>query len=331
MQLISTIKNAFKDSPRKLIIGGICILALAFIEDFTYRQYSVEKISQQILQNNILGAATLQKKLNESFNYLESIAKSADTLDSFNKKTLFRSGLFDSDKIMIGRFAWLGFADLQGEVILSSNGMLEGASVKQRPWFKDGLNHSGMHDVHQAELLAKLLPSVGREPNRFIDFYFPIIQNNLTKGVLGAHLSTDWLSQFMRATVYENQTPNDTNLSIYGSDGTYKLGNSLSPALEKEIFSSLSFSKSDEGLLVPSNNPDLIVYFAKLKKGTSVPLEWTLITVASQSQITRTLLWNRLFIALFNLALGIVLFRIFFVKPKASPPRSLRKSKTPFA
>ena len=40
-------------------------------------------------------------------------------------------------------FAWIGFADVDGKVVASTGGLLQGNSVAQRPWFKEGLQRHG--------------------------------------------------------------------------------------------------------------------------------------------------------------------------------------------
>lgn len=88
------------------------------------------------------------------------------------------------------RYTWIGVANVEGKVIAASQGMLEGASVAERPWFRRGLNGPTAVDVHEAVLLAKLLPAT-QEPRRFVDFSAPIKNDQgAVIGVIGAHF--DW-------------------------------------------------------------------------------------------------------------------------------------------
>ncbi|MGO4527018.1 cache domain-containing protein [Microvirga sp. 2MCAF35] len=88
------------------------------------------------------------------------------------------------------RYTWIGVADVQGKVLAASQGMLEGASVAERPWFRRGLDGPAAVDVHEAVLLAKLLPAT-QEPRRFVDFSAPIRnEQGAVVGVIGAHF--DW-------------------------------------------------------------------------------------------------------------------------------------------
>jgi HAMP domain-containing protein/PAS domain-containing protein len=93
------------------------------------------------------------------------------------------------------RLSWVGVADTEGKVIAASDGMLEGASVAERPWFRRGLNGPAATDVHEALLLEKLLPATS-EPRRFVDFSAPIkTPEGMVLGVLGAHFDWNWIKE----------------------------------------------------------------------------------------------------------------------------------------
>ena len=98
-------------------------------------------------------------------------------------------------------FAWLGVADAQGTVVQASAGMLQGQSVGKRPWFAAGLQGVYAGDVHEALLLAKLLPGLASgEPLRFIDFAAPIRnRQGQVVGVLGAHGHWRWVTETVQA------------------------------------------------------------------------------------------------------------------------------------
>ena len=91
-------------------------------------------------------------------------------------------------------YAWIGFADANGVVTAATQGVLEGANVGARPWFKAGLAAPYAGDLHEAALLAKKLPaSPDGAPWRFVDFSAPVRDaGGHLEGVVGAHLSWDW-------------------------------------------------------------------------------------------------------------------------------------------
>ncbi|MBA4266377.1 MAG: hypothetical protein C0453_14960 [Comamonadaceae bacterium] len=90
-------------------------------------------------------------------------------------------------------YAWIGLTDAQGRVLAATRGMLEGADVSERPWFRHALNNVHMGDVHDALLLAQMLGSGDGTPLRFVDIAFPVLDaNGQITGVLSAHLSWQW-------------------------------------------------------------------------------------------------------------------------------------------
>ena len=65
----------------------------------------------------------------------------------------------------------LGVADPEGTVLQATSGMLAGRSVAQRDWFIAARERVYVGDVHEAKLLATMLPAQpSGEPTRFIDF-----------------------------------------------------------------------------------------------------------------------------------------------------------------
>ncbi|MBS3648039.1 cache domain-containing protein [Pseudaminobacter sp. 19-2017] len=97
------------------------------------------------------------------------------------------------------RVSWAGIAGLDGLVRVASGGLLEGQDVSSRPWFQRGLEGPFAGDVHEAVLLAKLLPSEGGEPRRFLDLAMPIKDSSGNiDGVLGLHLDSAWAEQHLK-------------------------------------------------------------------------------------------------------------------------------------
>ncbi|MBD1914153.1 MULTISPECIES: diguanylate cyclase [unclassified Leptolyngbya] len=94
-------------------------------------------------------------------------------------------------------YAWIGLTNSDGIVLASTNRVLEGKNVSQRPWFIRGRWGAVVEDVHDAKLLAQLLPNPNSsaEPTRFVDIATPVFNAqdpNKFEGVLGAHLYWEW-------------------------------------------------------------------------------------------------------------------------------------------
>jgi diguanylate cyclase (GGDEF)-like protein len=133
-------------------------------------------------------------------------------------ETMWRDGLgsegvrnaIQQQQMVDANLAWIGVADLDGIVRASTGNLLLGANVAARPWFGAGLKGSHVGDVHEALMLAKLLPpNADGEPQRFVDFAAPIVVDGETRGVLALHGSWDWAK-----TVIESQLPDDAQSMV---------------------------------------------------------------------------------------------------------------------
>ncbi len=123
-------------------------------------------------------------------------------------------------------YTWIGLARPDGTVAAATQGMLEGASVAERPWFIAGLEGPMLGDVHDAKLLAGLLgQQPGGEPFRFVDVAVPVLDpEGQLAGVLGAHMSWTW-SDEIRETVLRGVDPAlETSIWILRADGRVLLG-----------------------------------------------------------------------------------------------------------
>jgi diguanylate cyclase (GGDEF)-like protein len=91
-------------------------------------------------------------------------------------------------------YAWIGLATPAGTVLASTDGILEGADVSERPWFQKASRSAFVGDLHPAVLLEKELNAGGMEPLRLLDIAVPVIaQDGNNRGVLGAHIDWRWV------------------------------------------------------------------------------------------------------------------------------------------
>lgn len=121
-------------------------------------------------------------------------------------------------------YAWIGIADTQGKIVSAAGGMLVGQSAAKRPWFIHGQHAPFVGDIHQAVLLAKLMPnpSPQGEPLRFVDFASPVYDpSGKLRGVLATHALWDWVEDIIR-----ERLPAQSGLETFIVD---RHGNLLSP------------------------------------------------------------------------------------------------------
>lgn len=100
-------------------------------------------------------------------------------------------------------YSWLGVTDPQGNILQSTGGNLLGQNVAQRPWFVGALQGAFVGDMHEAVLLAKLLPNRQPEqPLRFIDFATPIRDDQgKLRGILGSHVDWYWVTDIVQSVI----------------------------------------------------------------------------------------------------------------------------------
>jgi len=150
--------------------------------------------------------------------------------------------LLDDAHRSYGYYSWMGIATVDGQVQVAARGLLEGADVAARPWFSNALAGIHIGDVHEALLLAKLLPSVNGEPQRFVDVAFPIeAPDGRPRAVLGAHLSWQWARDVERSVIEPIQQGRQVDALIVDTKGLVLLG---PPGLQGTIIDTASLRRA---------------------------------------------------------------------------------------
>ncbi|PAY08637.1 MULTISPECIES: cache domain-containing protein [Bradyrhizobium] len=186
-------------SLRTLVfVGGATLMLVPAIVTATLYTAALEQRGEELQVEKLttrgeLSANLLARRL---YGVWMDLARMADLIDPTDPANAREHIQFLSR--LDGRYSWLGIADLEGKVLAARDGMLEGASVAQRPWFRRGLDAPAAVDVHEAQLLASLLP-VSAEPYRFVDLAAPLRHGGSVVGVIGAHLNWKWVQEGMAA------------------------------------------------------------------------------------------------------------------------------------
>ena len=135
-------------------------------------------------------------------------------------------------------FSWIGVTDLNGIVLAGTDGILVGQSLAKRPVYIEGIKGEFIGDVHDAVLLANLIPNPSGEPMKFVDISLPIKDDdNKIIGVLAAHLSWSWATQLEQSMFQPLKDRNTEEIFIVSRiDNTVLLGpkNMIGQKLELE-------------------------------------------------------------------------------------------------
>lgn len=178
-------------------------------------------------------------------------------------------------------YAWIGLTDANGKVRAATRGMLEGADVSQRPWFGAARRGDHLMDVHEAVLLAKLLPAAGTEPKRFFDIAFSYRDKSGTvQGVLGTHLSWQWAREVEESVLRPLARRKGVETLILSRGGRVLLGPGELRDADLDL-SSVAASKTRRNGFVVERWPDgkhYLVGYSRSQGYRSYPgLGWTVL------------------------------------------------------
>ncbi|GGW46333.1 sensor domain-containing diguanylate cyclase [Vreelandella hamiltonii] len=121
--------------------------------------------------------------------------------------------------------SWIGVTDAEGIVVAATGGILEGQSIAARPVFMEGRQALWIGDVHEAVLLAQLLPNPSGEPIKFVDIAAPLLnRQDQLLGVLAVHLSWDWAAQVKASMFTPALREQQTELLLLSEEGSVILG-----------------------------------------------------------------------------------------------------------
>ena len=197
------------------------VICTALSTAYVFSDSALQSINRDIGYNLTALSAQVTRRLEE---HVTSTAASARVLANteglMNPETASRvvNDVRNNDPSV----AWCGIMARNGTVIAGSEGILKGRNIAARPVFYEGLAGQHYGDIHDAVLLASLLPPdpMGR-PTLFMDVSSPIkTADGTVSGVLAIHL--DW--NRTRDLVTASLGNNSISVIILSKDGTVVLG-----------------------------------------------------------------------------------------------------------
>jgi len=168
-------------------------------------------------------------------------------------------------------YAWLGVTDRNGRVQAATGKLLENFDVSARPWYRNAQAGTFVGDVHDAVMLAKLLPALDMQAQRFVDLAFPLADGS---GVLGAHLSWQWARELERSVIEPASGHRQVQAIIVDRAGKVLLG---PPELMEK---NLPLPGQDNGYQVGRwpDGADYLVGYARTRGHAGYPgLGWTVL------------------------------------------------------
>ncbi len=207
-----------------LWLGGLSAVAMLLVGVAAQRQ-ATEQVghrTQQSLQAAAHAAASLLAvQLRERALEVELLSQAPHLVQGDLRDPAVAGSLDRRVRHPEHGYVWLGVADPAGRVLRASGGLLEGAQVDQRPWFREALKAPYVGDVHEAKLLAKLLPAEpDQAPKRFIDFAAPIRDaDGQLRGVVGAHVHWRWATSLVEGALQGQRLPPEAQVLLLNPRG----------------------------------------------------------------------------------------------------------------
>lgn len=144
---------------------------------------------------------------------LSDISDPAISIDTKRKVLERMQGSFNA-------YAWVGICDANGIGMVGTGKYLEGKDLSQRPWCTQGRDKPYVGDVHDALLLAKILPNPSDQDFYLLDVAAPVRKPDGTLlGVLCGHIFWDWAEEMLNLSSNAS-----TDTLLLGKDGLILAG-----------------------------------------------------------------------------------------------------------
>lgn len=183
-------------------------------------------------------------------------------------------------------YAWIGMTDDKGTITAGTDDLLVGKSVAARDWFIKGRDGLFFGDVHDAFLLAKLVPKPKWDdlPLRLVDISAPVMdKDNKLLGVICGHLSLDWAFE-VREQMLQNISSQGLDVVVLNKEGNVLMGNVSLPSLRvnlRDLNSFRSVSSETEKPAVVEDWPNGKSYLAVAAAVENWPDGKSYLTVAA--------------------------------------------------
>jgi diguanylate cyclase (GGDEF)-like protein/PAS domain S-box-containing protein len=224
---------------------GLCLTGgLAFIVDRAATQQIHGDIEREVAGLASQMREQLDQGMFERWRDIQ-VAASLDTIRDAGLSVNLKRSVLAKLQGTYPDYAIVALVSPEGRVVATSNGVVEGIDVSTREYFINGRLAPYVGDVHDALILAKLLPQVDGEPPRFLDVAAPIARPDGTfGGVLVAHLYWEWAQNVSRSVLKLIKKDAGTEIFVIGKDGTVLLG---PPSLQGRHLDLTSIAKAQAG------------------------------------------------------------------------------------
>ncbi|BAL95277.1 diguanylate cyclase [Rubrivivax gelatinosus IL144] len=203
--------------------AGLALCTLLGVGLYAARQATQQRaefVGQQLLSSARSAAFQLAVRLQEREKEVEILSRVPSLVESrLNSPRVLRS--LQLRKEINDEYVWIGVADASGRLLNATGGRLDGADVRQRPWFAAGLRGPYTGDVHDDAQLARRLAHEASDSLHFIDLAAPVRDHDgEVRGVLAAHVRWQRIARTVTDAVRGDPAALRTEAMILARDGT---------------------------------------------------------------------------------------------------------------
>lgn len=210
------------------LLMAILSCALILLVAVPIGETSVVNLKRQVGSELAHHAFQVQEKLDRSL--FERLRHVTNTAHYFGQITAtgdtgqLRAWLEDV-KSGYTDYAWLGFVNRQGRVVIGTGHRLEGADVPSAPWFQAGLVRPFVSNVRVPNPPANLVSAPESARSRIVDLAAPVkTPDGLTIGVVAAFLKWDWAHEISDLIVDATDKDAQTEVVVLNRNGGVLLG-----------------------------------------------------------------------------------------------------------
>ncbi|WP_458700611.1 EAL domain-containing protein [Sulfurospirillum sp. 1307] len=332
-------KKFFSSTKNKFILFLLIPLLICAYFISTYAQKEgVELIIKQ--KENLL--SLIVRNMSDSFDDLMSnrakeIQMIASSYIVINKQISLKEkqALFEKMKKSYKHYAWIGMTDTKGNIIAGTNNLLVGKNVAKRSWFIHGSKGLHMGDVHDAFLLAKIMPKPKWDdlPLRLVDISAPIYSSDGEfLGVICGHLGWDWAFE-IRNKIKQKLDDKNIDILVLKSDSSLLLGNSKIPSHSIDLSTQKSYilSKNKQFGVVkeiwPDTNEMYLSAFAHNNPKNTDNIKWIIIARENLKFIQEQIdtLKNKILFTFIIFSFALILFVSYIINHLLNPIVNIAK------
>ncbi|WP_409250633.1 diguanylate cyclase domain-containing protein [Bacillus sp. SCS-153A] len=206
---------------------GVIAILLILVLSILIGQRSIKEVQSEIGQSLSEVAYIVGENLDQyMWSRYEEVAVLSELPEIKKQQDLSNvENLLNRLREKIPSFSWVGLTDKDGVVIASTDGILRGADISARPVYTEALDEVFIGDVHEAVLLADLLPNPSGEEMKFVDISTPVYDyDNQFIGVLATHLSWEWVEEAEESMMNTLQNRSNIELFIISDNNNVILG-----------------------------------------------------------------------------------------------------------